>query len=88
MAKRAFEWGFVIVRDDVDGAVYLHRDGLWSSTGREARIFPDRRKAQQWMRSRSMGYWLGTPAGRARIISARAAGVLTITARQEETHHV
>jgi hypothetical protein len=75
MPRKCYADGFVIVRDDADGAVYLHRDGDWATTGREARVFDLSIHARQWMRSRPLGYWLGHPAGRARIISARAAGV-------------
>lgn len=71
----SFAHGFVIVRDDADYPVYLTRAGIWPPTGSEARTFKSYRDARDWMHKRSAGYWLGTPGGRARIISARAAGV-------------
>lgn len=67
--------GRVIVRDDRDGAVYLTREGAWSTNGAAAWIFTTSQAARDWIRRRSAGYWLGTSSGRARIISARAAGV-------------
>jgi hypothetical protein len=67
--------GFVIVRDGSDAAYYLGRDGSWRTDARELKIFATTKHARQWIETRTLGYWLIEPSGRARIISARAAGV-------------
>jgi hypothetical protein len=81
MPVKNYADGFVIVRDDSDGpAVYLWSGGLagssmgWSPSGAQARIFKSYKDARRWMAERAIGYWLNHPAGRPRIISARAAG--------------
>ena len=72
-----FAQGFVIVRDDTDAAYYLDRDGVWRTSAENLKLFTTTTEARQWIRKRALGYWLGHVGGPARVISARAAGVLS-----------
>jgi hypothetical protein len=81
--RKTYADGFVIVRDSLDDspAVYLTQAGDWSPESDRLRNFVSYQDARQWIRARPMGYWLSgldtAAAGPARVISARAAGLVS-----------
>jgi hypothetical protein len=55
----------------------LQVDRSWSQSSDRALIFASSQHARNWIETRPAAYWLHDVAGRARVISARAAGVVS-----------